>query len=234
LIQDPTPISIVVPVLNEGAVLLDVASTLLSVQASDKIIVDGGSDDDTVDFLAQIPEQDGFRIIRSEPGRARQMNAGAALANGEILLFLHADTYLPGDIPVLLAPVFSGEYDWGRFDVHFDDEHFMMRIVSWMMNVRSCITGIATGDQAIFVRTNIFREMGGFVEIPLMEDIELCRRLRKIGRPLCIGKTVTTSARRWRKNGILRTIFLMWGLRLGFWLGVPPERLAHWYKHSRE
>jgi hypothetical protein len=134
----------------------------------------------------------------------------------------------------LLAPVLSGEYDWGRFDVQFDDEHPLMRMVSWLMNTRSRITAIATGDQAIFVRTKIFRELGGFTIIPLMEDIDLCRRLRKIGRPLCLGDAVTTSARRWRQNGILRTIFLMWGLRLGFWLGIPPNRLARWYRHSRE
>lgn len=232
--QDPAPISIVVPVLNEGDVLLELASALRSVNASDKIIVDGGSAEDTADILAQINRQDGYRIIHSKPGRARQMNAGAALAHGEILVFLHADTHLPANIPALLAPVLSGEYDWGRFDVQFDDEHPLMRMVSWLMNTRSRITAIATGDQAIFVRTKIFRELGGFTIIPLMEDIDLCRRLRKIGRPLCLGEAVTTSARRWRQNGILRTIFLMWGLRLGFWLGIPPNRLARWYRHSRE
>ena len=234
MVPDTAAVSIIVPVLNEATILDKLISSLRSSGAHEIIIVDGGSSDTTGNFLQQFTGQGNILSVSSRAGRARQMNTGALGASGDILLFLHADTRLPEHYPRLLTPLLDGGFDWGRFDIRFDDDHPMMPVVSWLMNTRSRLTGIATGDQAIFVRTKVFHDLQGFADIPLMEDIELSRRLRKIGRPLCIKQRAMTSARRWRANGIVRTILLMWGLRLGFWLGLSPDRLQSWYSHSRE
>jgi rSAM/selenodomain-associated transferase 2 len=159
------------------------------------------------------------------------MNAGAAVATAKWLLFLHVDTVLPADdIPHLLAPA-ADDRLWGRFDVQIGADGVLYRVIGWSMNLRSRLTGIATGDQAIFVRRDAFRSAGGFQPIPLMEDIELSRRLRRrCGRPLCLRSKVTTSARRWQACGVLRTIWRMWMLRLRFTLGASPDRLARCYR----
>jgi rSAM/selenodomain-associated transferase 2 len=232
--RESVPLSVIIPVLNEAAVLGDLAVSLkFAGPVAETIIVDGGSTDGTWDTLQRRHNGDQYRTFSSPPGRARQMNLGAASATQPVLLFLHADTQLPRNFVRSLAPVLSGERNWGRFDVRFDDPSMLLRMVSGLMNLRSRLTGIATGDQAIFVSAELFGSVGCFSEIPIMEDIDLSRRLNKIGPPLCIADPVTTSARRWRQNGIVRTIFLMWGLRLAFWLGVRPDRLARWYHHAR-
>lgn len=232
--RESAPLSIVIPVLDEVTAIPDLITALERDGVLETIIVDGGSSDGTQEMLRHLQETNNFRLIVSDPGRARQMNVGAVSASGDILLFLHADTRLPANFVRLLAPVFVTERGWGRFDVRFDDTRPLMRIVAGLMNFRSRVTGIATGDQAIFVRAGLFDQVGGYADIPIMEDVELCRRLRQISSPFCVSEPAVTSARRWRQNGMVRTILLMWGLRLAFWLGVSPDRLARRYQHARQ
>ena len=189
------------------------------------IFVDGGSHDTTTKIAKPLVDQ----LLHSVPGRAGQMNAGAAAANGTILWFLHADTELPaGASDRVIEGVNSGAI-WGRFDVRLSGQQPLLRMVAFMMNLRSRLTGIATGDQAIFVKRDAFDHIGGFPDISLMEDVVLSKRLKKLGKPLCLSLKLVTSSRRWEARGILRTIVLMWSLRLGFVLGINPKRLARWY-----
>ncbi len=223
-------VSIIMPVLDEGDVLAHSLAALQDLRAAghELILVDGGSRDGSLRLAAGLAD----RILHSPPGRARQMNAGAAMAGGDVLLFLHADTRLPAtalnDIPqALRASV------WGRFDVRLSGRAWPLRIIERLMNRRSCLTGMATGDQAIFVRRAVFEQVGGYPDIPLMEDLELSRRLKRLSRPACVHTPVITSSRRWEEQGILRTVLLMWSLRLAWFLGVPPRRLARIYYPGR-
>jgi len=224
-------LSIIMPVLNEAAGIEAVLSALAPLRARgvEVIVVDGGSRDNTSACAGRLAD----RVMTAPRGRSVQMNAGAAAATGEVLLFLHADTQLPdlADILVLDGLDRSGRC-WGRFDVQFDRGH-RLRLVAMMMNWRSRLTGIATGDQAIFATRAAFEAAGGYPPIALMEDIALSARLRKIGRPLCLNARVTTSGRRWRERGTIRTILLMWGLRLRYFLGADPRRLAQAYDAKR-
>jgi rSAM/selenodomain-associated transferase 2 len=191
------------------------------------IVVDGGSDDATI-ALSELAVD---RIIRSSRGRSRQMNAGARLAGGEVLLFLHADAFLPEGADQLIIDGLNRQgKSWGRFDVRLSGRHFLLRITEWLMNWRSRLTGIATGDQGIFVQSRLFEVVGGFPEIELMEDVALSKTLKKKGKPLCLRHRILTSSRRWEKEGILRTILLMWSLRLAYFLGAHPRRLARFYQ----
>ncbi|MEO8158099.1 MAG: TIGR04283 family arsenosugar biosynthesis glycosyltransferase [Betaproteobacteria bacterium] len=222
-------LSVIVPVLNEARQLPDALGALRPlIQAGTEIlIVDGGSQDDSV----AITQAAGFRVIVAERGRARQMNAGAVLATGDVLLFLHADTRLPAHADVTIASALADKRSvWGRFDVRIIGRPLMLRIVSRLMNLRSRMTGIATGDQAIFVTRAAFNTVGGFPEQPLMEDIELSSRLLAVSRPACLSACVTTSGRRWETNGVWRTILLMWRLRWNYWRGVPARELAEAYR----
>ncbi|HYJ78257.1 MAG TPA: TIGR04283 family arsenosugar biosynthesis glycosyltransferase, partial [Longimicrobiaceae bacterium] len=171
------------------------------------------------------------RVLESEPGRARQQNAGAAAASGAVLLFLHADTRLPerADALVLGGMERSGR-GWGRFDVRLAGRHPALRVVERLIGVRSRLTGIATGDQAVFVRRDWFERAGGFPDLPLMEDVALSRALKRLGPPLCLRETVTTSGRRWEERGVLRTVLLMWRLRWAYWRGADPAALAERYR----
>jgi len=218
---------VIVPALDEaqaiGATLAALAP--LRARGHEVIVVDGGSADGTPDLAR--PHAD--RVLTSPPGRARQMNAGAAAARGEVLLFVHADTRLPADADAAIARALAAGRVWGRFDVRLAGRHALLRVVERAMNLRSRLTGIATGDQALFVRRAPFDAAGGFPEIPLMEDVALSRRLRARARPACLGERVTTSARRWERQGVLRTVVRMWLLRLAYALGVAPARLARWY-----
>jgi rSAM/selenodomain-associated transferase 2 len=224
-------LSIIVPVLDEGetiATMLDGLADLRSLGV-EVIVVDGGSRDATV----QRARLRADCVIRSARGRALQMNAGAAKASGNVLLFLHADTRLPKDAEhLVLNGLDRSGRAWGRFDARIEGRHPLLPVVAWLMGIRSRITGIATGDQAIFVRREAFRAAGGFPAIPLMEDIALCKRLKRVSRPLCLRECVATSGRRWEKNGIFSTVFLMWRLRLAFFLGADPATLAHRYGHE--
>lgn len=219
--------SIVIPVLDEAAGIVDCLAALAPLRtASEIIVVDGGSVDGTR-ALAAPPRAD--RVIDTARGRARQMNAGAAAALGEVLVFLHADTRLPARALESMRAALERGAAWGRFDVAITGRHPLLRVVAAFMNLRSRITGIATGDQAVFVRRAEFQAVGGFPEIALMEDIALAARLKRRTRPACLKARVTTSGRRWERNGVLRTIALMWWLRLAYFLGADPDRLARLY-----
>ena len=221
-------LSIIVPVLDEAAGIAAALDALAPLRArgAEIIVVDGGSSDATV--VLSRPRADA--VIDSPRGRARQMNAGAAVAQGGLLLFLHADTRLPPQADPLMQQALDRGADWGRFDVRIDGRPRMLRIVAAMMNLRSRLTGIATGDQAVFVRRELFARVGGFPVQPLMEDIELSKRLRRHARPACLRQTVITSGRRWEAHGVWRTIVLMWRLRWRYWRGTPAEVLAQWYR----
>ncbi|MFC1603335.1 TIGR04283 family arsenosugar biosynthesis glycosyltransferase, partial [Pseudomonadota bacterium] len=215
------------PCLNEAK---EIGSLLESLQplrqaGHEVILVDGGSHDATTKIAKPFVDQ----LLSSLPGRAGQLNTGAAAANGTILWFLHADTELPiGASDKVIAGVNSGAI-WGRFDVRLSGQQALLRVVAFMMNLRSRLTGIATGDQAIFVKRDVFDHVGGFPDMSLMEDIALSKQLKKLAQPLCVRLKLVTSSRRWEKQGILRTIVLMWCLRLGFALGINPKQLARWY-----
>ena len=220
-------ISVIVPLLNEAADLPALIDTLRALPVAQVILVDGGSTDGTRELLE--PIKDEFTAIHSLTGRARQMNAGADEADQEFLLFLHADTRLPHGFE---AEVVASEY-WGRFDVQFDTDHAAMRVIAFFINLRSRLSKVATGDQAIFVRRDLFNSIGGYDDIPLMEDVALCKTLRSKHNPHCSKLQVTTSARRWQENGIILTVLKMWWYRLAYFLGVSPATLKRGYKDIR-
>ncbi|MEO8059948.1 MAG: TIGR04283 family arsenosugar biosynthesis glycosyltransferase [Burkholderiales bacterium] len=221
-------ISIIVPVLNE---VMAIAATLdalapLRAEGHELVVVDGGSTDGTLALCGSRAD----RVVKAPRGRARQMNAGAAAAQGAVLLFLHADTQVPpASARLVMAAMASGAV-WGRFDVRIDGGSAMFPVIASLMNWRSRLSGIATGDQAIFVRRDAFERVGGFPDQPLMEDIELSRRLRAVARPACLRARVLTSGRRWESRGVWPTIVLMWRLRWRYWRGVPAEELARAYR----
>jgi rSAM/selenodomain-associated transferase 2 len=223
-------ISIIVPALDEAA---DIVAALTALQAlraggAELIVVDGGSGDATVALATPLAD----RVVAAPRGRASQMNAGAALAKGAVLLFLHADTRLPDDPLARIAAGLGERGAWGRFDVRIAGRSAWLPMVAALMNRRSRLTGIATGDQAMFVTGQAFRAVGGFPDMPLMEDIALSRRLLKLARPACLTARVTTSGRRWESQGVWRTILRMWGLRLRYFLGADPRQLARDYGYA--
>lgn len=223
-------VSVIIPTLNEAE---NIAHTLALVRQSGAcqlIVVDGGSMDDT----AEIAQRGADRVLSSPRGRARQMNSGARAATGDVVLFLHADTVLPYGFSSLVTRALADpQVVGGRFDVRLDAAGWPFRLVEALMNLRSRLTHISTGDQAIFVRRETFLALGGYPEVELMEDLELSKKLKRVGRIACLRERVSTSARRWQRDGVLRTIVLMWTLRLGHFLGVPPERLKTFYADTR-
>jgi rSAM/selenodomain-associated transferase 2 len=222
-------ISIIIPVLNEAPLIVQTLFGLQPWRAAghEVIVVDGGSKDDSAILSWPLADQ----VILADRGRSRQMNAGARIAKGDILLFLHADTFLPKSADQSIIDGLKGQgRRWGRFDVQLSGRHYFFRIIQHLMNLRSRFTGIATGDQAIFVRRRLFEAVGGFPDIDLMEDIALSRILKRYGRPLCVRQWVVTSSRRWGQRGILRTVLQMWRLRLAYALGADPKRLARLYE----
>ena len=221
-------LSIVIPALNEAAGIEATLRALQPLRARgvELVLADGGSGDGTaalartwVDAVADAPR-----------GRALQMNVGAALARAEVLLFLHADTRLPPLADVLVLQAVASGACWGRFDVRIEGRPWMLRVVATLMNLRSRASGIATGDQAIFVTREAFDRVGGFPAQPLMEDVEISRRLKRLGRPACLSAKVRTSGRRWEQRGVWRTILLMWQLRWRYWRGESAARLAEAYR----
>jgi len=221
-------LSIIVPALDEAAGIVDHVAGLqpLRQRGAEVILADGGSSDGTAELVSSRVDA----VVIAPRGRARQMNAGAARARGDVLLFLHADTRLPPAADALVQRVLAaGAPVWGRFDVAIAGRHPLLPVVAWCMNRRSRLTGIATGDQALFVRRDVFDGVGGFPDIPLMEDIALSRRLKRAGRPLCLRERAVTSGRRWESRGVLRVVVLMWRLRLAYCLGGDPVRLAAAY-----
>ncbi len=216
-------LTIVVPVLNEAAIIVAALQELtpLVARGAEIIVVDGGSSDGTPDLARPLAD----RVIAAPRGRGAPLNAGAALGTGDALVFLHADTALPDNADRLIAAALTRR-PWGRFDLRIAGRHPLLAVVARMINWRSRLTGIATGDQAIFVSREAFLAVGGFPNLPLMEDIAISRRLKRLCRPFCIGAPVVTSGRRWEHHGVVRTIVLMWRLRLAYYFGVEPARLA--------
>jgi rSAM/selenodomain-associated transferase 2 len=222
-------LSIVVPALNEATGIVATLQSLAALRAGghEVIVADGGSDDATATLAAAHAD----RVFVAPRGRARQMNAGAAQARGEVLLFLHADTLLPDAAAKAVLGAVAAGAAWGRFDVAIAGRSRWLRLVATLMNLRSRLTGIATGDQAVFVRRDVFDAVGGFADQPLMEDIELSRRLRRLaGPPACLRARVRTSGRRWEQHGVWRTVWLMWTLRWRYWRGTPADELARAYR----
>ncbi|MGQ0555152.1 MAG: TIGR04283 family arsenosugar biosynthesis glycosyltransferase [Nitrospiraceae bacterium] len=229
-------ITVVIPTLNEEKNLPRTLACLSTAALREIIIVDGGSTDSTVSLAEEFCARTlNARIIMSSRGRARQMNEGAKASQGEILLFLHADTQLPAQAGPIIELALSMHHSavGGRFNVRFDNPSGWGRVISFFMNRRSRLTGIATGDQALFVRRHVFERLGGFSEIPLMEDIEFSSRLQQAGRTVSLRDAVITSFRRWETQGPLRTILLMWTLRFLYWAGVSPHRLKNFYTTIR-
>ncbi len=224
-------ISVIIPTLNEAQVITGMLEALQPVRACghEVIVVDGGSLDGTVRLAEPLAD----RVLVTARGRARQMNAGAAVAREDVLWFLHADT-LParGADRLLIDGMRESGRGWGRFDVRLSGRRPSMRVVEYLMNRRSRLTGIATGDQGLFVRRELFNAIGGFPDIVLMEDIAMSCLLKQHGPPLCLSTLVVTSSRRWEEYGVLRTVFLMWGLRLAYALGIAPAQLARFYRYG--
>ncbi|MGZ8209035.1 MAG: TIGR04283 family arsenosugar biosynthesis glycosyltransferase [Burkholderiales bacterium] len=225
-------LSIVIPALNEARVIERTLSALAPMRArgTELIVADGGSTDGTPNIAVRLADE----VIESASGRALQMNAGAAQASGDILLFLHADTELPQNADALVVESLarSGKR-WGRIDVSISGAHLLFPVIAWMMNWRSRLTGIATGDQAIFVTRELFERAGGYPSIRLMEDVAFARTLKRHGAPLALTARVSTSGRRWETHGVLRTVWLMWRLRFAYWRGADPDELVlHYVPHK--
>ncbi len=221
-------LSLVIPCLNEGDGIVPFLQSLqpLRREGHEVILVDGGSSDKSADLAAPWVDQ----LIVVVRGRSRQMNAGAAAANGDLLWFLHADTVISTEVvDALLGLSLAPGPLWGRFDIRLSGNHNMLRVVEFMINWRSRMSGIATGDQGIFVESGLFKKVDGFPDIPLMEDVALSRRLKAIAPPRCLRQRLITSSRRWEQHGIFKTIFLMWWLRFAYAMGADPSRLARRY-----
>jgi rSAM/selenodomain-associated transferase 2 len=234
------PISVIIPTLNEERVIVRTLAHTASLGFNELIVVDGGSLDRTPALVescrlrVQSSSRSPIQWVAASCGRARQMNEGAKASDGEVLLFLHADTQLPDEAKTMIETALADrQMAGGWFDVRFDSPSMWGTIISKLMNWRSRLSGIATGDQALFVRRHIFEQIGGFADMPLMEDIDFSRRLKRTGATAALPATVTTSFRRWERHGPLHTIVLMWTLRLLFWIGVNPHRLKNYYDTIR-
>lgn len=221
-------LSIIVPTLNEGEQALACLKQLAPLRAvgHELILVDGGSRELAREQLQPWVDQ----LLLSDPGRARQMNRGALAAQGDLFWFLHADSQLEEGMVEAMLSALDGTAGWGRFDIRLDGPQPLLRLVERMMNLRSRWSGIATGDQGLFIHRELFQQVRGFPDQELMEDVEISARLKRISPPHCLRQRLLTSSRRWERQGVVRTIVLMWGLRLAYWLGVSPSRLARYYR----
>ena len=223
-------ITVIIPTLNEAETIGSMLSSL-SQQVVEVIVVDGGSGDSIREIANKFPE---VTLITSQPGRAMQMNAGAEAASGDVLLFLHADTALPdGGLELIRQAIVQNGWEWGWFNVRLDGHGILLRLIGWLISLRSRMTSTPSGDMGIFVTTKTFRRIGGYEELPLMEDLDLARRLHRSFSGGAVIACITTSARRWLEGGTVRTVFLMWSLRWMYFLRVSPKRLAKWYADVR-
>lgn len=235
---DTRSLSIVVPLLNERKALAALIRHLSTTRADEIVLVDGGSNDGSVDWLRQqvLPNLPNCFLLETRSGRAWQMNVGAQAAQSDMLLFLHADTQLPNGAKAEICRARDKNYFWGRFDVSFNPASridLAMRVIGFFMNIRSRLSSIATGDQALFVDRALFLSVGGFENISLMEDVAFSKRMKQYGVPFCSALKVRTSARRWQQGGVVRTVLLMWWLRLAYFCGMPADRLERWYRPAR-
>jgi len=222
-------ISVVIPVFNEATTIEQTLDGLQALRRAghEIIVVDGSSNDETLLRAQPLSDQ----ILMAPLGRASQMNTGARIARGDVLWFLHADCLPPPDVDQLILNTLSKEGAvWGRFDVRLSGSDYLYRIIEFMMNTRSRVSGVATGDQGIFISRKAFTQIGGFPELPLMEDVAISKRLRGNGWPICLHQKITTSSRRWEERGVWRTVLMMWHLRLAYVLGANPEKLARLYQ----
>ena len=230
-------LSVIVPLLNEIGRLPTLIADLENLNAEQVILVDGGSHDGTASWLLEQWQGKGRVLINSDAGRARQMNAGSEVANEEMLLFLHADTTLPNGAKAEICSqtIEMPDIDkhWGRFDIEFSSDRTAMKVIAWFINWRSRLSKVATGDQAIFIHRNLFNQVGGFDDIPLMEDVAMCKKLRSIQPPNCSYMRAVTSARRWEQNGVVTTVLKMWWFRLAYFIGISPSYLATSYRNVR-
>lgn len=218
--------SIIIPTLNEEQSIVSCLTALHPYRdCCEIIVVDGGSVDSTKSLANPLAD----KVISSAKGRAMQMNAGAESAEGNVLIFLHADTFLPKEGLNQIAQNINQHQQWGRFDVKLSGDHPMLKVIAWLMNYRSWLTGIATGDQVIFLTKQLFESVGQYPVIPLMEDVALCKKLKQISPPICLKAIAISSGRRWEQFGVFKTILLMWSLRLRYFLGEDPQILAHLY-----
>ena len=224
-------LTIVIPVLNEARILAARLEALKFVRSRnvELIVVDGGSTDDSLEIARPLCD----RTLKAPAGRAKQMNEGARHATSEWLLFLHADTRLEAEAFEALLEALSGGPDWGWFNVHIEGKHPFLTLTAAMMNARAGLTKVATGDQGIFLRKALFDAVGGFPDMPLMEDVALSKALRGVAKSTVIRTPLATDGRRWDQSGWFRTVLRMWGLRFAFWVGVGPDRLADYYAHVR-
>ena len=223
-------VSVILPVLNEAHILEETLARLVSLDGNAEIIVvDGGSSDGTVSIAGRFA-----KVLRSAQGRAAQMNTGAKSARGDVFLFLHADTHLPdGAFTAIENSLIEPEIIGGRFNISLNEKGWQYRMVGYGINLRDRLIQGFTGDQAIFVRKAAFDALGGYRDMPLMEDLDLGRRMCRLGKVARLPMTVSTSARRWKKNGVFRTIVLMWALRLSYLVGLPSRRLSRLYGNTR-
>lgn len=221
-------LSIIVPSLNEGAIILPLLQSLQAIrkQGHEVLLADGGSRDGTLVLAKPLVD----RVIQGSAGRAAQMNRAAAQAQGDILWFVHADTAWVMPVDGIVQAITNSAAQWGFCQVRLDAQPIIYRVIESLMNWRACFSRIATGDQGIFVQRGLFQQIGGYQNIPLMEDVALSKTLRKIAQPACLPQLLTTSARRWQTQGVIRTLLLMWRLRLAYFLGVPPQHLAKHYR----
>ena len=217
--------------LNEARFLAGNKEWLVSLlqEGHEILIVDGGSQDDSVNIACEL----GCKVFCTRASRGHQLGCGASHSKNDVLLFLHADTHLPSRAAEMIAQALVGpERLWGRFEVRFSNPSWVYRVIAWFMNQRSCLTGIATGDHALFIKREVYFSCGGYLDIPLMEDVEFCQRLKKHASPVCLSEKVVTSSRRWEQNGILKTVLIMWWLRLMFFFGQSPAKLARLYRQD--
>lgn len=228
-------LSVVMPVLNEMSGLASIVASLKSIAAEQVVIVDGGSDDGSYEWLLEHwqGEDPKHILLQGAQCRAAQMNQGAKACKGDVMLFLHADTILPVSARQEINTARSQRRLWGRFNIRFTPPSFAMSVIAFFMNLRSRLSGVATGDQAIFIEAELFKQIDGYQNIPLMEDVEICKRLKQYCQPYCSKQKVVSSARRWQKNGLISTVLLMWKIRLAFFFGASAESLSRSYRNVR-